>query len=118
MNNLNKFYLLLILILSAGIGLALWYYIHIHTLWVYLITLTVISFLFYGYDKYQAIHNNERIPEAVLHLLTLAGGTLGAFAGQHIFRHKTKKLRFRLIFIIIVLVQISVILLRRFRENN
>jgi|GEM_PF-2660439 len=47
------------------------------------------------------------IPEAVLHLLALAGGTIGAIAGQLTFHHKTKKLSFRVIYIIIVIVQIS-----------
>ena len=107
--NPYKFYLLLALILSAGIGIALWYFTPIHPLWIYLITLTLITFLFYGYDKYQAINRNNRIPEIVLHLLTLAGGTIGAIAGQLLFRHKTKKLSFRVVFIIIVVVQIGLI---------
>ena len=93
------------MILSACIGIALWYFTPIHPLWIYLITLTLITFCFYGHDKHQAIYQKNRIPEAVLHFLALIGGTVGAFAGQLVFRHKTKKLKFRLIFIIIVLVQ-------------
>ena len=107
--NPYKFFLLLALILSAGIGIALWHFTRIHPLWIYLLTLTLLNFLFYGYDKYQAINRNTRIPEAVLHLLTLAGGTIGAIAGQLLFRHKTKKLSFRVVFIIIMVVQIGVI---------
>jgi len=107
--NPYKFFLLLALILSAGIGIALWHFTRINPLWIYLITITLITFLFYVYDKYQAIHQNTRIPEAVLHLLTLAGGTIGAIAGQLLFRHKTKKLSFRVVFIIIMVVQIGVI---------
>jgi uncharacterized membrane protein YsdA (DUF1294 family) len=33
----------------------------------------------YKYDKYQAKYNHTRILEIVLDLLTLLGGTLGAF---------------------------------------
>ncbi len=108
--NPYKFFLLLALILSVVIGIALWHFTRIHPLWSYLITITLITFLFYGYDKYQAINQNTRIPETVLHLLALAGGTIGAFAGQFTFHHKTKKLSFRVIFIIIVIVQIGIIL--------
>jgi len=110
MNNPYKFFLLLALILSIVIGLTLWHFTQINPLWIYLINITLITFLFYGYDKYQAINQNTRIPEAVLHLLTLAGGTIGAIAGQFLFRHKTKKLSFRVVFIIIVVVQIGLIL--------
>ena len=116
--NPYKFFLLLALILSVGIGIALWYFTPIHLLWIYLITLTLITFLFYGYDKYQAINRNTRIPEIVLHLLTLAGGTIGAVAGQLLFRHKTKKLSFRVVFIIIAVVQIGLIMWRYLYNNK
>jgi len=86
--------------------MALWYFTRIHPLWICLLTLSLITFLFYGYDEYQAINQNTRILELVLHLLALAGGTIGAFANLLFFRHKTKKLSFRVIFIIIVIVQI------------
>lgn len=75
----------------------------------FLLALTLITFLFYGYDKYQAINQKSRIPEVILHLLTLAGGTAGAIAGQLLFRHKTKKLSFRVVFIIIAAFQTGVI---------
>jgi uncharacterized membrane protein YsdA (DUF1294 family) len=80
-----------------------------YLMWIYLMTLSLLTFLFYGYDKYQAIHRKSRIPEAVLHLLTLAGGTIGAIVGQILFRHKTKKLSFRVVFIIIMAIQIGLI---------
>lgn len=117
-NNPYKFYLLLALILSILIGIALWHYTQIHPLWIYLITLSLITFLFYGYDKYQSINQKSRIPEVVLHILALAGGTIGAFAGQLLFRHKTKKLSFRVVFIIIVIVQIGLILWWYLREKT
>lgn len=116
--NPYKFYFLLALILSTGIGIALWYFTRIHPLWIYLITLTLITFVFYGYDKYQAINQNSRIPEIVLHLLTLAGGTAGAIAGQLLFRHKTKKLSFRMVFIIIMVVQIGLIVWLELRKRR
>ena len=52
-----------------------------------------------------------RIPEIVLHLLTLIGGTLGALLGQLIFRHKIKKIKFIIVFWVIVIVQVVVIYL-------
>ncbi len=117
-NNPYKFFLLLALILSIVTGIALWHFTPIHALWIYLLTLTLITFFFYGYDKYQAINQKSRIPEAVLHLLALAGGTIGAIAGQLLFRHKTKKLSFRVVFIIIAVIQIGLILWGYLREKT
>jgi uncharacterized membrane protein YsdA (DUF1294 family) len=105
-----KFFLLAALILSICIGIAMWYYTSIHPLWSYLLTLTVTTFLFYGYDKFQAIHQNGRIPEVILHLLALAGGTAGAFAGQLVFRHKTRKSKFKAVFVAIIVLQTGLVL--------
>ena len=82
----------------------------IHSLlWIYLAAISLITFCLYGFDKYQARHNRRRIPEILLHMLALLGGTIGALVGQHFFHHKTKKLKFRLMFIIIVIVQAGLI---------
>ena len=45
-------------------------------------------------DKNQARAHGSRVPERLLLLVGLAGG-LGAWAGQHILRHKTRKEPFR-----------------------
>jgi uncharacterized membrane protein YsdA (DUF1294 family) len=107
--NPYRFFFLAAACLLAVLGLALWQWTSLHPGWIYLIAVSVITFLFYGYDKYQARQNGTRIPELVLHLLTLAGGTIGAFLGQILFRHKTKKWQFRLVFILIALVQLGLI---------
>ena len=70
-----------------------------------LIGMSVIAFVFYGYDKRRAVGNRSRVPEVILHMLALLGGTPGAFLGQIVFRHKTKKLSFRIVFFAIVLLQ-------------
>jgi uncharacterized membrane protein YsdA (DUF1294 family) len=103
--NPYKTFFLLANILFLVLCLTLWHFTKIHPVWIYLITISLITFLFYGYDKYQAKNKSQRIPEIVLHLLTLLGGTLGAFSGQILFRHKTKKWKFQLVFIMIVVVQ-------------
>ncbi|MGD9127555.1 MAG: DUF1294 domain-containing protein [Planctomycetia bacterium] len=74
------------------------------TLWAF-VTLGVITFLCYGLDKYQARRDGLRISEKTLHILALCGGTPGAALGQIVFRHKTRKRSFRLIFFTIVFFQ-------------
>jgi uncharacterized membrane protein YsdA (DUF1294 family) len=108
----HKSYFVLALILSSAIGAALWLYTSMHPLWIYLTTLTLLTFAFYGFDKHRAVRQKGRIPEALLHLLALAGGTIGALAGQLVFRHKTRKLKFKAVFCAIVAVQAGFILWR------
>lgn len=108
-SNPYKSFFLAAVILLAAICLVLWRLTSLHPGWMYLIAVSMITFLFYGYDKVQAKRNGGRIPEVVLHLLALMGGTIGAFLGQILFRHKTKKWEFRRVFILIVIVQLGFI---------
>jgi len=100
----NLFFMIAIIMIAILSGL-LWK-IHINPLYAFLVGMSVITFMFYGYDKRQSRRNKMRVPEIILHMLALLGGTPGAFLGQLFFRHKTKKLRFKIVFLAIVLLQI------------
>ena len=52
---------------------------------------SIITFIFYGYDKYQAKRNGRRVPEKYLHWMALAGGFPGGWLGRSVFRHKIRK---------------------------
>ena len=59
-------------------------------------------------DKMRAAINGERrIPEADLLSLAIIGGTVGAFLGRHIFRHKTRKEPFSTYLQTILVMQIG-----------
>jgi uncharacterized membrane protein YsdA (DUF1294 family) len=73
---------------------------------VWLVCINVVTFAYYGYDKWQARQAGRRVPEVALHLFALLGGSLGAFAAMRVFRHKTIKESFRIVFWIIVAVQL------------
>jgi len=79
--------------------------------WSWVFGVSIASFFTYGYDKSIAGRNVTRVPEVVLHLLTAVGGTIGSFLGMQLFRHKTQKTSFRLVFWAIVVVQVVVIIL-------
>ena len=79
--------------------------------------LSLVTFGIYGYDKAQAQSNGPRVPEAVLHLLGLLGGTPGAFIAMRMFHHKTSKQSFQTVFWLTVAVQLvvlAILLLTRF----
>ncbi|MEM7811423.1 MAG: DUF1294 domain-containing protein [Planctomycetota bacterium] len=60
--------------------------------------LSVVTFAAYGWDKRRARVGGRRVPEKTLHLLALTGGWPGALLGQQLFRHKTQKMSFQLVF--------------------
>ena len=64
---------------------------------LYAIT-SIITFALYWIDKKNAGSNSRRIPEARLHFFESLGGWVGALPAQQIFRHKTRKLSYQIVF--------------------
>lgn len=62
----------------------------------YIAVMSVIAFLMYGADKMLAVKDMRRISEAVLLLIALVGGSVGALLGMIVFRHKTRHLKFQI----------------------
>lgn len=65
---------------------------------VVVLTMSVVTFVAYGFDKFRAKRNGRRVPENTLHILAFLGGWPGALLGQKFFRHKTQKTSFRIVF--------------------
>lgn len=100
----------LALALAAAGALGLWWGVSGQPHWLpllacWLVAVNVIAFGYYGYDKRCAGTDRCRVPELVLHGLSAAGGSVGAYAGMSFFRHKTMKGRFRILFWCIVALQ-------------
>ena len=70
----------------------------------YLLIINVISFIFYGIDKFLAYKHYFRISEKLLFFLAILGGDLGALLGMLFFRHKTLKFKFYLVNIIFLIL--------------
>lgn len=65
---------------------------------------SVLAFFLYWSDKRKARTDSWRTPENILHAVEFAGGWPGALLAQQVFRHKTRKLSFQLLFWAIVLL--------------
>jgi uncharacterized membrane protein YsdA (DUF1294 family)/cold shock CspA family protein len=94
---------LAVALLAVGIGLlglgASWP-------WAWLGAINVITPAVYAWDKRCAGLGHRRVPEAVLLALALAGGTPGAALAMALWRHKTRKLAFRLAFAAVIVAQV------------
>lgn len=64
----------------------------------WLVTISLVAFAAYGWDKTSARRGAFRIPELTLHALSGFGGFVGAFAGQQFFRHKTRNVVFKIVY--------------------
>ena len=58
---------------------------------VFLCAINFAAFAAFGLDKLLAEHRKRRVSEAALLQLGFFGGTIGAYAGRALFRHKTRK---------------------------
>jgi uncharacterized membrane protein YsdA (DUF1294 family) len=68
------------------------------------LALSVLAFFAYRRDKRSAEGGKWRVPESTLHLLALIGGWPGGFLAQQLFRHKTSKASFQIVFWTVVLL--------------
>ena len=60
----------------------------------------------FGIDKAKARAGSWRVAESTLLMLAFVGGTLGAYAGRAVFRHKTRKQPFNSNLFAISVVQV------------
>jgi uncharacterized membrane protein YsdA (DUF1294 family) len=74
---------------------------------VWLATLSVVTFVWYGFDKGQSKRGGLRVPEIVLQLLTLAGGFPGGWLGMLVFQHKTRHSSFVIILVLSTLLHLG-----------
>ncbi|MBR1673350.1 MAG: DUF1294 domain-containing protein [Eubacterium sp.] len=75
----------------------------------YYVVVNLVAFIMYGIDKNRAIKKEWRISEKSLILVSVAGGAFGALLGMHVFRHKTRHIKFQLIIPLTVIVHFVVI---------
>ena len=75
----------------------------------YLLAVNDLTFLLYGMDKYQAKKGRWRKSEATLLMMAVIGGSIGAWAGMHIWHHKTMHKKFNHGIPVIIIMQIALV---------
>ena len=114
-SNPIRFHAILALILCATGTVGLWWLFELRNTWpvwigCWLVTVNVVAIGYYAFDKARARAGHSRVPEVVLHGLSALGGSPGAFLAMGVFRHKTIKGSFRILFWCIVILQIAIAL--------
>lgn len=81
-------------------------YVQQHLLTVYLVTISLVTFLGFGFDKMKARRGWWRTPERTLLRFCLLGGSPGGGLAMMVFRHKISKPAFRHAYFAIAGVQV------------
>ena len=84
---------------------------------IYIAVVSLVTFAVYGTDKRRAEKSRWRIPESLLIVLAVLGGSIGALAGMLCFHHKTKKAKFVVGIPIILLLQTASALVLLFLQR-
>ena len=79
-------------------------------IYTFIAILNVITFLIYAIDKWKAKKNRWRIPESILLLLAVLGGSIGALMGMKIWHHKPMHKKFKYGIPLIMILQIGMLL--------
>ncbi|EEG78701.1 DUF1294 domain-containing protein [Dethiobacter alkaliphilus] len=77
---------------------------------IFIIILNVVTLVLMGFDKHASRNKLWRIPEKLLLLLAIAGGSAGVWFGMKLFRHKTRHPRFMYGIPFIIALQVALLL--------
>lgn len=78
---------------------------------IYFVIMNMIALAAMGIDKSRAVRHRWRIPERVLFLLALLGGSVGSLMGMWLFWHKVRNKMFVIGMPVILLLHMLLIFL-------
>ena len=76
---------------------------------LYFMIINLVGFVMMCVDKQLAIHRKNRVPEKVLFLIAIIGGSFGSILGMYAFRHKTKHVSFVIGMPVILIIQLVLV---------
>ena len=76
---------------------------------LYFMIINLVGFVMMCVDKQLAIHHKNRVPEKVLFLIAIIGGSFGSIFGMYAFRHKTKHVSFVIGMPVILIIQLVLV---------
>ena len=109
MKKIYLFFFAMAIVLFVGFYVLLHSRFHFSTFISYVVSVNSVTFIYYALDKLLAIYNRIRIPEVVLHVMELVGGSPMALVAQQLLWHKSTKRAYQIVFWLIVTLQIFVV---------
>ncbi len=73
-----------------------------------MLVMSLITFILFGVDKWKAVHQRWRVPEATLLWCSFLMGGLGGLLGMFTFHHKIRKTKFRVLVPLFTLMQLAI----------
>ena len=61
---------------------------------LYFFLMNIVTFVIFWIDKNLSKHNQSRVSESTLVLMSALGGAAGGLAAMYLFRHKTRHAKF------------------------
>ena len=77
---------------------------------IYIIAVNLVTFVTYGIDKYKSIKRKWRISEASLLTMAVIGGSIGAWTGMKVWRHKTMHKKFTIGIPIVFVIHLFIVI--------
>ncbi|MFA4180872.1 DUF1294 domain-containing protein [Xylanibacter rodentium] len=77
---------------------------------IYIIAVNLVTFVTYGIDKYKSIKRKWRISEATLLTMAVIGGSIGAWTGMKVWRHKTMHKKFTIGIPIVFVIHLFIVI--------
>ena len=75
----------------------------------YYIAINILTFVMFFIDKRAAKKNLWRKKESLLIGMILAGGVVGGFLGIFLLRHKSRKLKFKFVLVLSIILHILIL---------
>lgn len=102
-------YYMPVIILPFGMAYSYYYGFTPLLLPLAFLVISVFTYYVYAKDKSAAESAEWRVPENTLHMYSLFFGWPGAIVAQQRLRHKTRKVSFRIVFWLTVMVNVSAV---------
>ena len=77
---------------------------------IYIIAVNLVTLVTYGNDKNKSIKRKRRISEPTLLTMAVLGGSIGAWTGMKVWRHKTMHKKFTIGIPIVFVIHLFIVI--------
>ncbi|MFT7677563.1 MAG: uncharacterized membrane protein YsdA (DUF1294 family) [Planctomycetota bacterium] len=83
-----------------------WHYLDVSFITTAVVSLNLTTVPLWAWDKFQAKREGWRVPELTLHTVAVLGSAGTSLICMHLFRHKTRKRSFTVLYSVLLVLQV------------